>query len=121
MKGRVSCIAGNLLRLATVGMAQGSTPSLGKIPRKQSDVRWPAPRKTPRVSVEFVTERRRTDEGEPIQRRANHWDFARDGGRTEDRGGVSAPRHRRGDALQVEGEVRRDGGGRCEAAQGTRG
>ncbi len=28
---------------------------------------WPSPRKTPRVGVEFVTERRRADEGEPVQ------------------------------------------------------
>src|SRR5260370_33772784 len=29
---------------------------------------WRAPRKTPRIAVEFVAGRRRTDEGQPVQR-----------------------------------------------------
>ena len=38
---------------------------------------WRPPRKIPRIVVEFVTRRRRTDEREPVQRRTNHRDFAR--------------------------------------------
>jgi putative transposase len=34
----------------------------------------------PRIEVESVTGRRRTNEGQPIQRGANHRDFAREAG-----------------------------------------
>jgi hypothetical protein len=91
---------------------------------------WPAPRKIPRIIVEFVTRRRRTNEREPVQQRTNHPDFARGGGRTENCRSMSPARDRRSDTVQVESEVwpwepssRRRGSGkmasRSRSASGT--
>ena len=77
---------------------------------------WRAPRKIPRIVVEFVTRRRRTDEREPVQRRTNHRDFARGGGRAENCRSMSPARDRRSDTVQVESEVWRYGSGRRQAA-----
>src|ERR1700730_4608368 len=77
---------------------------------------WRAPRKNSRIAVECVTRRRRTNEREPVQRRTNHWDFARGGGRAENRRSMSPARDRRSDTVQVESQVWRYGSGRRQAA-----
>src|SRR5580700_10486892 len=82
---------------------------------------WPATRPPNSLEVESVTERRRTDEGQPVQGGANYRDLAGGGGGGKDAGGVSSARDLGRDLLQVEGEVRRARdlrGGPAEVAGG---
>src|SRR5438552_3697807 len=60
--------------------------------------------------LESVTERRRTDAGESVQRGTNHRDLARAGSGREDAGGMPAAWDLGRDLLQVESQVRRAGG-----------
>src|SRR5579875_51958 len=89
-----------------VPVISGARLELGCAERSRSRLGrwyWPAPRQPDRFEVESVTKRRRTDEGQPVQRGANHWDPARAGSGSEDPGGLSAPRDLGRDLLQMEG------------------
>ena len=47
-------------------------------------IEWPASRAPNSLEVESVTKRRRTDEGQPVQRGADNWDLAGGRGGRED-------------------------------------
>src|ERR1700754_1370719 len=71
-----------------------------------------------RVSFPGNLDLRRThDEAQTVCGRADPRDPEGAGGRRDRQGRVPAPRHQRADVISLEGEVRRDVGERCEAAE----
>src|SRR6202035_4772676 len=89
--------------------------------RNLGDSKWRAPFPPNSLEVESVTERRRTDEGQPVQRGTDNRDLAGGGGGGKDARGMSPARHLGRDLLQMESEVRRArgiGGAAVEVAGG---
>ena len=75
------------------------------------------PRPAQQLEVESVTERRRTDEGQPVQRGTDNRDLAGGGGGGKDAGGMSPTRDLGRDLLQMESKVRRARGLRGAPAE----